>query len=51
MILKFKDALGYVTFNDLLIKNVHLLNVSNHRFFFQNRFINECARKQKDKPP
>ena len=32
-----------------LIKNVRLLNVSIHRNFYQNRFINECAKKKKKK--
>ena len=33
------------------IKNLHLHNVSIHRNFFKNRFINECAKKKKDKIP
>ena len=42
----------YVTFNDLhghtlFMKNLRLYNVSIHRTFYQNRFINECARKIK----
>ena len=34
-----------------LIENVRLLNVSIHSFFYQNRFLNECARKKKAKTP
>ena len=30
-------------------KNLRLLNVSIHRFFNQNWFINDCARKKKAK--
>ena len=31
------------------MKNVHLHNVSIHRKFYQNRFINKCVRKKKAK--
>ena len=30
-------------------KKLHLHNVSNHRNFYQNRFINECAKKKQAK--
>ena len=30
-------------------KNMRHLNVSIHRNYYQNQFINECARKEKDK--
>ena len=33
------------------MKNLRLHNVSIHRNFYQNRFINECARKKKAKIP
>ena len=33
------------------MKNLRLHNVSIHRKFYQNRFINECARKKKAKIP
>ena len=32
-----------------LIKNVCILNVSIHINFYENQFINECARKKKAK--
>ena len=31
------------------MKNLRLYNVSIHRKFYQNRFINECAGKKKAK--
>ena len=35
-----------------LMKNLHLHNVNNHRFFFyQNHFLNEYATKKKTKIP
>ena len=37
----------YMTLSELIlhfIKKSHLLNVSIHRNFYQNRYINECAR-------
>ena len=33
------------------MKKVRLLNLSIHRNRYQNRFINECARKKKAKIP
>ena len=33
------------------IENFHLHNVSIHRKFYQNRFINECVRKKQAKIP
>ena len=33
------------------IQNLHLYIVSFHLNFHQNRFINECARKEKAKIP
>ena len=33
----------------ILMKNLRLHNVSIHRNFYQNRFINEYARKKKAK--
>ena len=46
----------YVTFNELwghtvLYKNLRLHNVSIHRNVYQNRFINEYARKKRYKIP
>ena len=42
-----------MTLEDILnfIKNMCLHNVSIHTNFYQNRFINECARKKKAKIP
>ena len=34
-----------------LVKNLRLYNVSIHIYFYQNRFINECARKKNGKNP
>ena len=31
------------------MKNLRFYNVSIHRNFYQNQFINECARKKKAK--
>ena len=40
-----------MTFEDILefMKNLHLDNVSVHRYFFFKSVINECARKKKAK--
>ena len=42
-----------MTFEVILyfMKNLRLYNVSIHRIFYQNRFINEYARKKKAKIP
>ena len=44
---------SFVTFEVILhfMKNLRLHNVSIHRNFNQNRFINECDRKRKAKIP
>ena len=44
----------YVTFNEVILylrKYLRLYNVSIHKYLFQNRFINEYARKKKAKIP
>ena len=48
--------LPYVSFNDpwghtLFYKKMYLYYVSIHRTFYQNWFINECARKKNTKIP
>ena len=41
----------WITFGVILyfIQNLRIFNVSIHRIFYQNHFINECARKKKAK--
>ena len=47
--LELLELMPYLTFKIIfhLIKNMRLLNV----FFYQNQFMNECARKEKAKIP
>ena len=50
MILKFKMTFNDPSGNTLFYKKkMHLYIVSNHRNFYQNQFINDCARKKKAK--
>ena len=49
---KIKEIQSYIEVMLNKIKNLQLhYNVSYHRFFYQNRFINEYAKRKKDNIP
>ena len=52
MILKFYvDLMKTLMTIEVIFFYLQLPNVSIHRLFYQNRFINECAIKKKAKIP